>query len=95
MPQNIVQRQFWDADVQSTAIWCSRESLEQAGHRPSLPLSAVAQTKGSTEGKNPGEQLFLKNLLEGNQNFKTPSDEIGGRQHSAMDHGMELKISAF
>lgn len=62
---------------------------EQPVHRPSLPLSAAAQTKGSTEGKNPGELLFLKKLLEKNLNLKTPR---GSRQHSVMDYGIEYKI---
>lgn len=53
-----VQRQFWDADMQSNARQCSMERLEQAGHRPSFPLSAAAQTKGNTVGKNPGELIF-------------------------------------
>lgn len=69
-----------------------QEKPEQPGHRPSLPLSAAAQTKGSTERKNPGELLFFKKLLERNLNLKTPSEEIGSRQHSVMDYGIEYKI---
>lgn len=44
--------------MQSNARQCSMERLEQAGHRPSFPLSAAAQTKGNTVGKNPGELIF-------------------------------------